>query len=123
MIGGWPVRFADDFRISSGTYSDSARDTFNLFQGDYLVQSPDGTYFFRSSKVDPSGNPTTGNPQDYDDDVVYASNTLSAVTDRLLPGDVRLTVGAFHENLWYNQSNRGLPPGRDEVYVLSLIHI
>jgi len=116
-IGGWPVRFADDFRVSSGTYSDSARDTFNLFQGDYLTQNPDGSYFFRSSKVNPSGNPTTGDPQDYDADVVYASNTLSAVTDRLLPGDVRLTVGAFHENLWYNQSNRGLPPGRDEVYV------
>jgi len=116
-IGGWPVRFADDFRISSGTYSDSARDTFNLFQGDYLTQRSDGGYFFRSSKVDPSGNPTTGNPQDYDADVVYLSNPLSAVTDRLLPGDVRLTAGVFHENLWYNQENRGLPPGRDDLYV------
>jgi hypothetical protein len=39
---------------------------------------------------------------------------------RILPSDVRLSVRAFHENLWYNQNGRGLPNSRDEIDVLAV---
>jgi hypothetical protein len=116
MVAGWPVRFADDFRVNTGSYSDSTRDTFDLFQGDYLTQNPQGGYYFRSTRVNGAGEPENSSPENFDADVVYLSNEISALTDRLLPGDVRLTVRLDHENLYYNQDNRGLPPGRDDFY-------
>lgn len=117
VIASWPVRFADDFRINTGSYSDSTRDSFDLFQGDYLTRDPNGAYFFRSARINDNGEPTTSNPSDFDGSVVYLSNSVSALTDHLLPGDVRLTVRLDHENLWYNQNGRGLPPGRDDLFV------
>ena len=49
--------------------------------------------------------------------MVYA-NTISAEADRLLPGTVRMQVRVYHEDLWYNQGNRGLPSLREGASVL-----
>jgi hypothetical protein len=113
-IAGWPVTFADDFRVHSGIYGDSARDDFDLFNGDYLARDRSGRYTFRSGNTNLRDNGLNGNSQT--DSLIYFQNTISALTNRLLPGDVRLTVRARHDNFWYNQSNRGLPSSRDDFY-------
>ena len=51
-------------------------------------------------------------------DFTVISNEISAAAERLLPGDIRLHVRVFNENLWYNQGNRGLPTLRDGASVL-----
>jgi len=113
MIGGWPVVFADDFRANVGTYSNNVRDNFDLFRGDYLDENENGSYAFRSQQNQGTSTTTTSNA---DTSIPYFSNDMSAVATRLLPDDVRLTVHLDHENLWYNQDNRGLPSGRDEFF-------
>jgi len=120
VIAGWPVRFTDDFQVGTGAYSDSARDNFQLFQGDYLSRNEQNGYFFRSGQQTPGSNGSSSQNSNIDDGIVYFSNTVSAETDRLLPTDMRLTLRVDHENLWYNQSNSGLPPGRDD-FIASLV--
>jgi hypothetical protein len=115
VIAGWPVTFADDFRSGTAIYSDDTRDNFDLFQGDYLQRENDGRYTFLAGRTNqPRNNGFDINPQN--SDLVYFANTISALTDRLLPGDVRLTVRVENQELWYNQSNRGLPASRDDLY-------
>jgi hypothetical protein len=118
-IAGWPVRLADDFRVGAGSYSDSTQNNFDLFNGDTLQRDENGRYTFRSGQT---GLRNGGdNVSNQDNSVLYMANTVSALTDRLLPGDARLTISLSHENLWYNQNNRGLPPGRDDftAYIVS----
>jgi hypothetical protein len=118
VIAGFPVRFADDFRAGTGIYSDDERDNFDLFQGDFLQRQNDGRYVFRAGNVDDRNGGFNSTNQDAS--LIYFSNMISAVTDRLLPGDIRLTVRADHEDLWYNQSNRGLPDSRDDFYAAAV---
>jgi hypothetical protein len=112
MIGGWPVLFQDAFQANQGYYSNSVRNNFGLFQGDSLYEDQNGGYRFHSANVNPNYNGTNG--AEIDSSVLYFSNIISALTSHDLPGDNLLTASIDHENLWYNQSNRGLPPGRDD---------
>jgi hypothetical protein len=116
IIAGWPVVFADNFRASTGSYSNNAGDNYDLFQGDFLQRDQDGRYTFHSSPNLRSNTSSLGQNTSIDNGVDYFSNTISAATNRFLPGDVLFTAGVSHEDLWYNQSNRGLPPGRDDLY-------
>lgn len=116
VIDDWPVRFADDFRVNTSSYADSTRDNFGLFREDALIQNESGGFYLRPGQTQSDSNSNQQSP--YDASVVYLTNEVSALTDRLLPGQVRLTLRLDHENLWYNQSNRGLPPARDDFLAL-----
>ncbi len=117
MVAGWPIVLADEFQTGVGNYSVNTRDDFYLFEGD---QSPGedraGRYSFRLPSQ-PNGNRKTDNTQEVQSEFIYFSNEVSASTDRLLPGDIRLHVRAAQENLWYNQGGRGLPSLRDSLDV------
>ena len=112
-IAGNPVRFADDFDVGRGDYSGHSVDNFDLFQGDLVSRDENGRYSFHNFRTNQSLNAPN-------DSLIYYSNTVSALTDRLLPDDIRLTVRAEHQNFWYNQSNRGLPASRDD-FLTSLV--
>lgn len=116
-IAGVPVVFADDFRFGIGHYDISARDDGTLFEipADAEVDRA-GRYTFRA----PAHNSRTATPSSADQtgDFSYFGNTVSATTERLLPGDIRLRVHAYNENLFYNQGNRGMPSMRDGLSVL-----
>ncbi len=113
--GGWPIRFADDFQVTTGFYSNGVLDNFALFQGNYLERQDSGTYIFADGRN--AQQQQVSDIYSQDASLLVFSNAVSAVTDRLLPGDIRLTVQAEHEDLWYNQDNRGLPSSRDDFYV------
>ena len=116
MIGNWEVIFADDFRIGLGVYSDSVRNDFALFDGGYFdEESQAGRYVFsaRGNRRD-SRDSDDDRPRSRSDIVVF-SNTISAATQRLLPGSIRLRARVYREDLWYNQGNRGLPSLREGV--------
>ena len=115
-IGGWDVTFADEFRIGLGRFAESTRDDFELFEGGGFDESDRaGRYVFRSPRTRRGREGSTRDVTDADFN--YYSNTISATTQRLLPGSIRLRARAVHENLWYNQGRRGLPSLREEVYV------
>ena len=107
VIDGWPVRFADDFGVGTAVYSSNVVDNYDLFRGDQVERDENGRYTFNyyQSKNAPNAPSTP---------IVYFDNTVSALTTRLLPDDIRLTVRMEHQNLWYNQENRGLPDERDD---------
>jgi hypothetical protein len=111
-IAGWPVVFADSFRAGAGTYSDNLGNDFTLFKGNDLERDEEGNYTFHSAPTLRGDQNTTINS-----DVGYYSNTVSAATQQMLPEDIRLSASISHEDLWYNQEERGLPPGRDDLYV------
>jgi hypothetical protein len=115
VVAGWPVRFADDFRVGSAVYSDSLLDNFDLFTGDYLSREQNGEYVFAAGRTPAQQANYTGVNSDQLGLITYA-NTVSALTDHLLPGDTRLTLRIEHTDLWYNQDNRGLPASRDDLY-------
>jgi len=112
VIGSWPVRFAEEFGASAAEYSTDTVDNFDLLQEDQIERDDNGRYSFH--QLDNNSSNTTSKP------LVYYDNTVSVVTDRLLPDDIRLTVRAYHQDLWYNQSNRGLPGSRDD-FLTSLV--
>ena len=117
VIGGWNVVFADDFRIGIGRFSNNVRDDAVFFRGggfDGYDQA--GRYIFRGPQgaVDDNGK---NRNETSDTGIVYYSNVISAQADRLIVGKTRLRVQVSHENLWYNQGNRGLPKLRDQVNV------
>ena len=117
IIGGWNVVFADDFTIGIGRYSNNFRDDAVIFAGGGF----DG--FDRAGRYSFGGGGRTfsrsgrGSDQSSETDILYFSNIVSAQTDRLIVGKTRLRIQASHENLWYNQGNRGLPSLRDQVTV------
>ena len=108
VIAEWPVRFADDFQSGAGVFSNNVGDNFDLFEGDQLYRDQNGRYSFHDYQRTPSSLTTSNSP------LIYYVNTVSALTDRLLPNDIRLTLRLEHQDLWYNQSNRGLPSSRDD---------
>ena len=115
-IGGWDVTFADEFRIGLGRFAQSTRDDFVLFDGGGFDESDRaGNYVFSAPRTQQGRQ---GSRRDVTDvDFNYYSNTISATTQRLLPGSIRLHARAAHEDLWYNQGRRGLPKLREEGYV------
>jgi hypothetical protein len=114
MIGGWNVVFEDDFRLGTGRFSVGSRDDFELFEGGQFDDADRaGRYVFRAPPRTQSGRRFAGDNTDLD--IPVFSNVLSVTTERLFPGPIRLRVRAFHENLWYNQGQRGLPKLRDSL--------
>lgn len=108
MIAGWNVLFSDEFRISLGRFSEGARDDFALFEGGQFDESDTaGRYSFRAPVSRNARKRFRAN--DTEVDLLYYSNVASVTTERLLPGPVRLRIRAYHEDLWYNQGNRGQP--------------
>ena len=125
IMGGWNVVFADDFRIDVGSYSDSYRSDV-AFRANNGFDGVDraGRYSFgaRGRRTNRNGDLEfsgfdRGNNRGTDRDIVYFSNIISAQTNRLIVGKTRLGISASHENLWYNQGNRGLPRMRDQASV------
>lgn len=115
LIASWPVRFADDFHISRGRFADSTRDDFVLLDGERFNEVDRAGRYEFGARGGGTNSRSANQPVDrreQNEFLVY-SNVVSAATDRLLPSDVRLRASVFHENLWYNQGNRGLPSGRD----------
>jgi hypothetical protein len=116
IVAGWPVTIADDFRVSYAGYSANAGYPFVLFEGfEFDEVDRAGRYVFtprRRKKADRDAYESE-NTRDF----LYISNVVSTLTERLLPGNVRLRAGIFHENLWYNRRDRGLPRIRDEAFI------
>ena len=118
MIAGWNVLFADEFRISLGRFSEGVRDDFDLFEGGQFDEADTaGRYTFRAPVSRNARKRFRAN--DTDVDLLYYSNVASVTTERLLPGPVRLRIRAYHEDLWYNQGNRGQPSLREGVTVFA----
>lgn len=116
-IGDWNVVFADDFRIDIGRYSNNYRGDAVFFAGggfDGVDRA--GRYVFRANGSPIQESDSQRNERS-DTDILYYSNIVSAQTDRLIVGKTRLRIQASHENLWYNQGNRGLPGLRDQINV------
>ena len=117
IIGGWNVVFADDFRIGIGRFSNNIRDDAVIFNGggfDGYDQA--GRYIFRAQQ-DRVASSSRSRNEHSNTDILYYSNVVSAQADRLIVGKTRLRFQASHENLWYNQGNRGLPRLRDQINV------
>jgi hypothetical protein len=121
QIGGWHVVFADNFLIQEGIFSDDIRSNTVLFEGGRFDEnSRAGRYVF----LPPQGNSFRNQENNNRNDLTFRntplvfSNSISATADRLLPGTVRLQLQAYHEDLWYNQGNRGLPSLRDGASLL-----
>jgi hypothetical protein len=114
-IAGWDVLFRDEFQVSLGAYSDDYRNDYELFEGNrFNEESRAGRYYFRA----PGNNSNSTGEQrkersELGSDFIVYSNEVSAEADRLLPGTIRLQARVYHENLWYNQGNRGLPSLRE----------
>jgi len=118
-IGQWNVVLMDDFQIIEGIFSTQLQSDDVLFEGaDFNDQATLGRYVLRPQQGDIFENQgSLNNRLDSRDNVVVYTNTVSALAERLLPGDIRLQVGIYHEDLWYNQGNRGLPELRDGATV------
>lgn len=118
LIAGWNVQFADTFQVTTGNYSDSTRDQFNLFQSGELQAQSQGNYTFHSGHANLRDNNTNSDnsQQDYFSAFV---NTISALTTHDLPGDIQFTARAERSDLWYNQGNRGLPSSREDLTLLA----
>ena len=116
IIAGWPVTFYDQFEVHNGSYASDAADSFRYFKGDYLDRDENGGYILHSSRNSPTNTPSENLSPNYDASIVYMSNQVGADTERMLPGDIRLQMGARHEDIWYNNAVRGLPPSRDQFY-------
>ncbi len=113
QIGGWNVIFADDFTIGAGRISVGELGVFDFFDGgQFDEQDREGRYSFRARTNRRNGS---SRPIDTETEILYYSNKIGVTAERLLPGPVRLLVRAYHENLWYNQGNRGLPRLRDVI--------
>lgn len=123
VIAGWPVTFANDLRLLRARSSLSTRDNFEGLEGvEFTETSQAGRYTFNApfrTRERRDGVFRDDAFQDDTDDLIVLSNTVSALTERLLPGSVRLRARAYHENLWYNQGRRGLPSSRDGVDILA----
>lgn len=114
QIGGWNVVFADEFRVTLGTYSDSVRNDYELFDGQrFDEESRAGRYSFSPGSSSRSNGRNRRDEGEFRTDLVVFSNTVSAETHRLLPGSIRLQARIYREDLWYNQGNRGLPGLRE----------
>ncbi len=114
---GQPVLFADDLRTHVGYYSNNTRDDFTQLEPETSAgEDRAGRYAFRF----PGHNNDSHRNETREEDSTFTviSNEISASGERLLPGDVRLHVRVFNENLWYNQTDRGLPTLRDGADVL-----
>ena len=117
IIGGWNVVFADDFRIGIGRFSNNVRDDAVFFRGGgFNGYDQAGRYIFRAPQ-DPIASSSRSRDKNSDTSILYYSNVISAQADRLIVGKTRLRFQASHENLWYNQGNRGLPKLRDQINV------
>ena len=117
IIGGWNVVFADDFRIGIGRFSNNVRDDAIIFNGGgFNGYDQAGRYVFRAPQ-DPIASSSRRSNERSDTSILYYSNVISAQADRLIVGKTRLRFQASHENLWYNQGNRGLPGLRDQINV------
>jgi hypothetical protein len=118
-IGQWNVVLLDDFQIVEGVFSDEIYSSDVLFKGaDFNDQATLGRYVLRPSDADIFQNRGSLNDRfNSRNNVVVYSNTASVFAERLLPGDIRLQVGAYNEDLWYNQGNRGLPELRQGATV------
>ncbi|RYD71968.1 MAG: hypothetical protein EOP84_23975, partial [Verrucomicrobiaceae bacterium] len=91
MLGGWPILFADEFRIGVGRYSISSRDDFQLFEGgSFEGEDRAGRYSFRAPAQ--RSRESGSDYRERDSEFIYYSNTVSATTERFFPGDVRLRV-------------------------------
>ncbi len=120
QIGGWNVVFVDEFMVGLGTYSNDYRSDNELFDnGRFDGESRAGRYSFRAPGGGGGSSSHNQHRQgDFRTDYVVYSNEISADTQRLLPGSVRLHARVYHEDLWYNQGNRGLPGLREGAYVV-----
>ena len=117
IIGGWNVVFADDFRIGIGRFSNNLRDDAVIFNGGgFDGYDQTGRYIFRAQQ-DRVASSSRSRDERSNTDILYYSNVVSAQADRLIVGKTRLRFQASHENLWYNQGNRGLPRLRDQINV------
>ncbi len=117
IIGGWNVVFADDFRIGIGRFSNNLRDDAVIFNGGgFDGYDQTGRYIFRAQQDRVASSSRSRNERS-NTDILYYSNVVSAQADRLIVGKTRLRFQASHENLWYNQGNRGLPRLRDQINV------
>ncbi len=119
-IGGWNVVLADDFEVGLGSFSNDFRNDFALFEGfNFDEEDRAGRYIFRPP--DDPGDYNDSRARDYREnraDIMVFSNTVSALTERLLPTQTRLRVRIFRQDLWYNQGGRGLPSLREGAQVL-----
>ena len=118
IIGGWNVVFADDFTIGIGRFSNNVRDDAVFFRGGgFNGYDQAGRYIFRAQQGSVGSNGSSSSDENSDTSILYYSNVISAQADRLIVGKTRLRFQASHENLWYNQGNRGQPSLRDQINV------
>ncbi len=114
-IGGWHVVFTDDFQVLQAIYSNEIRSDNVLFEGSqfddearagrYVLRPNEGAVFRNADNRD--------NEHEFRTDQVAFSNLVSAEAERLQPGSILLKARVYHEDLWYNQGNRGQPSLRE----------
>jgi len=122
IIRDWPITFADDFRISYGRYDDSVINDFDSYLRNvpltqFVGQDVVGPYHFgpRARRAHRVGNQTEFDSTTFDQEFTDYSNTVSALTQKDLPNDLLFTARAYHENIWYQTSEEGLPSWRESA--------
>lgn len=121
-IGGWHVIFTDDFQVIQGIYSNEFRSDDALFEGsNFDGEARAGRYVLRPNEGAVFRNSGSQNHRvDLRSDLVAFSNIVSADAERVSPGSILVRGRIYHEDLWYNQGNRG-QPGLREGATLTLI--
>lgn len=122
-IGGWHLTLMDDFQAGTAIYSNDLRGNDVLFDNslfDQDLQTRTGRYSLGPASGGRRRSDNQFNEFDNRDDTVVFSNTVSAEVERLDPGSILMRARVYHQDLWYNQGNRGLPSLREGA-TISLI--
>lgn len=103
-IGGWTVVTSDDVGSFMGISQNQSRGSFNSLRA--TDEDLEGAYRLRatSSKSD--------NLESF-----FYSNIAGVKADRILPADVRLTVGGYHQDNWIVSGGDSVPKGVDSAFV------
>jgi len=118
MIGGWDVQFFDELSAGVVQFSNSIDANLAIFDGaSFPWDDRAGIYRFgppyptRSQQFSENYRYNTNMNQQ------YLSNTVGFQTTRILPSDIRLSVKALQQNLWYNRDGRGMPSSRESATI------
>jgi hypothetical protein len=111
--GHWEFEAIDDFRVRQRRFG--ALGSFDLFDGErFDEEDRAGRFVFGDRTRTGSARQSNARFEEF----YEARNLVGAVAHRLLPTETRLTIGAFHSDMWYfSSSANDLPHSRDSAYV------
>lgn len=118
-LGEWKIQVSDLFRVFDDFNNRGNLADFVLYGGQGFDASDTlGNYSFGGQDYSRPEGVHTQDSNSFSVDSVGYSNLAAVTAERLLPGPARLRIRVYHEDLWYNQGNRGTPSLREGASVL-----